>query len=237
MVGSGGAPPPMKWPPAPSEAGWASGATPPGQGNGRGALPPGQGNGRGTLPASESGAGRGGVPLPKAAAGRGSGGPDAARYADGAPMGRPPAPVGRAWWTGLRSSAGGSRRCCGRSCGPGGRLDRLLHPTSLLARLRRRSPTVLWLCPGVSGGMTATMPTGLASIVVLRPRVAGVAMHGKAMARLRGRSWVLPVASLRGLRIRVIGSEEGTVAIVVVGAVEGAGTVHVLRPHLLLSSR
>ena len=81
------------------------------------------------------------------------------------------------------------------------------------------------------------MPMGMASTVVLRPRVEVVVMHGKAMVRLRGRSWVLPVASLRGLLIRVIGSEEVTVAIVVVGAGEGAGTVHVLRHHLLLSSR
>ena len=81
------------------------------------------------------------------------------------------------------------------------------------------------------------MPMELASTVVLRPREAAVAMHGKAMARLRGRSWGLPVASLRGLRIRVIGSEEVTVAIVVVGAGEGAGTVHDNWLHLLLSSR
>ena len=80
------------------------------------------------------------------------------------------------------------------------------------------------------------MPTGLASTVVLRLREAAVAMHGKAMARLRGRSWVLPVASLRGLLIRVIGSEEVTVAIVVVGAGEGAGTVHDRRLPRSLSS-
>ncbi|XP_044322696.1 translation initiation factor IF-2 isoform X1 [Triticum aestivum] len=82
MAGSGGTPPPGKRPPTPSGAGRASGAPPPGQGNGRGALP-----------VPESGAGRGGVPLPKAAAGRGSAGPDAAHCAGGAPVGRPLAPA------------------------------------------------------------------------------------------------------------------------------------------------
>ena len=62
-------------------------------------------------------------------------------------------------------------------------------------------------------------------------------MHGKVMARLRGHFWGLPGASLRGLRIRVIGSEEVTVAIVVVGAGEEADTVHDRRHHRLLSSR
>ena len=83
----------------------------------------------------------------------------------------------------------------------------------------------------------ATMPTALASTVGLHPREVAVAMHGKVMARLRGRSWGLPGASLRGLRIRVIGNEEVTVAIVVVGAGEEADTVHVSRHHRLLSSR
>ena len=81
------------------------------------------------------------------------------------------------------------------------------------------------------------MPTELASTVVLRPREAVVAMHGKVMARLRGRSWGLPGASLRGPRIRVIGNEEVTVAIVVVGAGEEADTVHDHRHHRSLSSR
>ena len=81
------------------------------------------------------------------------------------------------------------------------------------------------------------MPMGLASTVALRPRVAVVVMLGKVMGQLRGHSWVLQAASLRGLLIRVIGSEEVTEAIMVVGAAEGAGTVHVLRHHLLLSTR
>ena len=81
------------------------------------------------------------------------------------------------------------------------------------------------------------MPTELASTVALRPREAAVDMHGKVMARLRGRSWRLPGASLRGLRIRVIVSEEVIVAIVVVGAGEEADTVHDRRHHRSLSSR
>ena len=81
------------------------------------------------------------------------------------------------------------------------------------------------------------MPMELGSTRVLRPRVEVVVIHGKAMVRLRGRSWVLQAASLRGLPIRVIGSEEVTVAIVVVGAGEGAGTVHDRRHHRSLSSR
>ena len=81
------------------------------------------------------------------------------------------------------------------------------------------------------------MLMGLANTVVLRPRVEVVVMHGKAMVRLRGRSWVLPVALLRGLLVRVISSGEVSMAIMVVGAVEGAGIVHDNRPHLLLSSR
>ena len=62
-------------------------------------------------------------------------------------------------------------------------------------------------------------------------------MLGKVMGQLRGHSWVLQAASLRGLLIRVIGSEEVSEAIVVVGAAGGDGTVHVLRHHLLLSPR
>ena len=80
------------------------------------------------------------------------------------------------------------------------------------------------------------MLMGLASTMALRPRVAVVVMLGKVMGQLRGHSWVLQAASLRGLLIRVIGSEEVSEAIVVVGAAVGAGTIHVLRYHLLLST-
>ena len=73
---------------------------------------------------------------------------------------------------------------------------------SLLAR------PVLQLRPEVNGGMTATMLMGLASTMALRPRVAVMVMLGKVMGQLRGHSWVLQAASLRGLLIRVIGSEE-----------------------------
>ena len=86
---------------------------------------------------------------------------------------------------------------------------------------------VLRLRPEVNGGMTTTMPMGLASTMVLRPRVAVVVLLGRVMGLSRGLSWVLQVASLRGLLIRVFGSEEVTEAIVVGGAAEGAGTVHV----------
>ena len=97
---------------------------------------------------------------------------------------------------------------------------------------------VVQLLPGFNGGMTVTMPMGLSNTIALRPRVAVVVMLGKVMGQLRGHSWVLQVASLRGLLIRVFGSEEVSEAIVVVGAVEGAGTVHDNCPHLwLLSSR
>ena len=81
------------------------------------------------------------------------------------------------------------------------------------------------------------MPMGLASTVALRPWVAVVVMLGKVMGQLRGHSWVLQAASLRGLLIRVFGSEEVSEAIVVVGAAGGPGTVHVLRHHRLLSTR
>ena len=88
-----------------------------------------------------------------------------------------------------------------------------------------------------SGGTMVMMRMEMDNIVVPHPRVEVVVMHGKATVRLRGHSWVLPVASLRGLLVRVIGSREVSVAIVVFGAVDGAGTVHDNRPHLLLSSR
>ena len=80
---------------------------------------------------------------------------------------------------------------------------------------------------GDNGVTMATMPMMKAIIVDRHRRAVAADMHGKVMVRFRGCSWVLPVASLRGLLIRVFGNEEVTEAIVVVGVAEGAGTVHV----------
>ena len=83
--------------------------------------------------------------------------------------------------------------------------------------------------------MMVTMLMELVNTGALHPRVEVVDMLGRATVRQRGRFWVLRVVLLRGHLARDIGSGVVSADIVVVEAVEVAGTVHDIRP--LLSRR
>ena len=81
------------------------------------------------------------------------------------------------------------------------------------------------------------MRMGQVCTVARRRRVAAEATLGRATGRPNDRLWVPRVVLLRVLLVRMLDSVVVSVGIVVVGAGEGAGTVHVRRHHRLLSSR
>ena len=114
--------------------------------------------------------------------------------------------------------------------------EQVTHTRSI-CRCKPTLLEVLRLRPGVNGEMMVTMLMELVNTGALRPRVEAVDMLGRATVRQRGRFWVLPVVLSRGHLARDIGSGVVSAVIVVVEAVEVAGTVHdnLLRP--LLSSR
>ena len=93
------------------------------------------------------------------------------------------------------------------------------------------------VAPWVSGEMMDSMHMGLVSTVAPRRRVVVEDMLGRAMAQRSARSWGPQEVLLRGRLALVSGRGVVSAVIVVVEAIEVAGTVHdnLLRP--LLSSR
>ena len=80
-------------------------------------------------------------------------------------------------------------------------------------------------------------PMGQVCTVARRRRAVAEVTLGRATVRQSDRSWIPRVALLRVLLARILDSVVVSADIVVVGAGEGAGTVHVRRHHWLLSSR
>ena len=90
--------------------------------------------------------------------------------------------------------------------------------------------------PGGNGEMMDSMPIGQVCTVARRRRVAAEATLGRATGRPNDHLWAPRVVLSRVLLVRMLDSVVVSVGIVVVGAGEGAGTVHDRRHHRSLSS-
>ena len=106
------------------------------------------------------------------------------------------------------------------------------HPTSspnlwlvLIPRLGDNGETMVLTC------------MGQVCTVARRRRVAAEATLGRATVRPSDRFWDPRVVLLKGLLVRMLDSVVASVGIEVVGAGEGAGTVHDRRLHRSVSSR
>nr|XP_020171666.1 translation initiation factor IF-2-like [Aegilops tauschii subsp. strangulata] len=220
-----------KRPAEPSGAGRAGAAS----GGGRGVVPSvvppptvvsGRGAGRGAVPPVPQVGGRGET-LPGAAVGRGATASAGARVLVIAASGLAPSRGGQ---TGGAAGRGGTAPKPPTTGAPGS-----------VGHLPRQAPPPHFVTKPVAGANSAPRgqwgDDGFDTYGVGVHRGSSSTGGGRGYAWQSDRSWVPRVALLRVLLARILDSVVASVGIVVVGAGEGAGTVHVRRHHRLLSSR